>query len=256
MWAKNELFSNPALYELCLCYNYQVYTSFLKRYFSKGSYLFYPGCGTGYAAQLLANEGYKIFAVDINSAALSYAERNHSHPDITYRCMDAANVDDFSNTVVDGAMTINNTFRHFLSENDVSGHLHLVQKLVKPGGLYINHLSVNHSLLLNGCQREWAINLISTKNGSNNQKVPIRWTVEKVSQMFTYESITVDLEKNKKVFTSCFQQRNWNLSNLIDLKRQFGFNIIGVFNSHGKMISPETTENLDIFVVCKNGREQ
>lgn len=55
----------------------------------KGSYVIDLGCGIGYGAQILAEAGHRVFAVDIDAETIAFAKEHFAHPAIEYVCAPA-----------------------------------------------------------------------------------------------------------------------------------------------------------------------
>lgn len=49
-------------------------------------------CGVGYGAQILAEAGHRVIAIDRDAEAISYAKEHYAHQNITFMCRDAAHL--------------------------------------------------------------------------------------------------------------------------------------------------------------------
>lgn len=162
-WASHELFSKPDLYELLLCHNYDVYLKAVAAILGKRGRVIYPGCGTGKFSNLLAESGFKVLAYDINSTAIRYAQAKHSHANSVYFVGSMCSPSKESNANFDALLTLNNTFRHLLSNNEVYLFLEKAKNNLRVGGDLLIHLGfMNEGGNLDET-RSWSVNLRSKK---------------------------------------------------------------------------------------------
>lgn len=99
--------------------------------------LYEPGCGSGRLVAALAAQGYKVVAVDNNTAMLAYLRRRLSRRNLTAELVLGDMTAHVCSPPVDAAFCTFNTFRHLTDGASAEEHLRSVAESLRPGGIYI-----------------------------------------------------------------------------------------------------------------------
>jgi len=102
------------------------------------SRVYEPGCGGGRLVMELARRGHDVTGCDLSHASIAWLQSQLQSEGLSA----AVSVADMRDPVPaadlqDAAYCFVNTFRHLLTEEDATRHLHSVASMLRPGGLYL-----------------------------------------------------------------------------------------------------------------------
>jgi SAM-dependent methyltransferase len=139
---EGSFYDYPKYYDLLFGTEWKPEFDFLtdcfEKYFNRPiGRLFEPACGTGLLLIKLAQAGYDVSGLDLNSAAIDYCNARlarNGFSESTFVC----DMSDFRlPRKVDAAFNTINSFRHLMSHREALGHLKCVANALKKGGIYI-----------------------------------------------------------------------------------------------------------------------
>ena len=137
-----SLYDYPAYYDLVFGSDWKAEFAFLEKCFAKFAVgkvrrVFEPACGTGRLLIRLAQAGYQISGLDLNSHAVAYCNERLKRHGFRYR-VTVGDMTDFTlPRPVDAAFNMINSFRHLPTEEAAQAHLRCMAAALRPGGLYM-----------------------------------------------------------------------------------------------------------------------
>lgn len=136
-----KLYDYPAYYDLIFGADWREELEFLRAAFDRYAarevrHVFEPACGTARLLIRLAKAGFRVSGLDLNPAAVKYAQARFQRAALPARIF-AANMADFElPQPADAAFNLINSFRHLPNEKAAVGHLQCMSKSLAPGGVY------------------------------------------------------------------------------------------------------------------------
>ncbi|MEM9368483.1 MAG: class I SAM-dependent methyltransferase [Planctomycetota bacterium] len=95
-----------------------------------------PGCGGGRLVVALANLGFDVVGYDQNEAMVRYTRRRLRRRGLAAEVYSADMRSHEVTPPADFALCTFNTFRHLVDEGEAEGHLRVMARSLRPGGLY------------------------------------------------------------------------------------------------------------------------
>ncbi len=137
-----NVYDYPRYYDLVYGSDWKAEFDFLCGSFERYAKLavrrvFEPACGTGRLLYRLAKAGFEVSGLDLNERAVEYCNKRLQR----HRLPPSAWVGDMTDfrlpRRVDAAFNMINSFRHLPDEASARGHLEMVARGLRKGGLYI-----------------------------------------------------------------------------------------------------------------------
>ena len=180
------------------------------------------GCATGELAFNLANEGANVIGIDLNSDLLNRAETNKKHPNLRFQKGDMLELENnFQTEQFDAVLCFGNTLVHLPTTVLIQQMLEGVNKVLKPGGLFLLQI-LNYDYILNEHISE--LPLIETEN----IKFIRKYKFEQNSFLVQFQT-KLHLKKSGQIVsneTSLFALKS---KKLIELLKNAGFSDIELF---------------------------
>jgi len=122
-----------------------------------GKYIYDIGCGNGYMARKLANEGAKVFASDLSEKLINIAKEKSKGLDIQYRAHDATDFSLYQNNFLD--LVVMNMVIHYVKDLDelFAG----ISRVLKKDGVFV--FSTSHFFRPDYPYSEWVEGKINGK---------------------------------------------------------------------------------------------
>jgi SAM-dependent methyltransferase len=143
-----ELYNLPKYYDVAFSWDTEPEIGFLKQVFEEHvpfpvERVLEPACGTGRFLVALPRHGFHVTGYDVSGAMLEYARKRIEDEGLSDRTrliqaeMQTAGFD----REFDAALNSINSLGYLLDDVDVVSHLKLTGRALRPGGVYIVHLS-------------------------------------------------------------------------------------------------------------------
>jgi len=145
-----KLYDYPAYYDLIFGADWRDEFEFLRAAFDRyaareARHVFEPACGTARLLIRLAKAGYQVSGLDLNAAAVKYAQARFQRARRPAHLVVADMADFRLPRPADAAFNLINSFRHLPDERAASGHLRCMAESLAPGGVYLLGLHLTPS---------------------------------------------------------------------------------------------------------------
>ena len=229
-----ELYRLPVYDDIAFSWDLESEVDFLGRVFERYvpfpvRRILEPACGTGRFLEALPGHGFRVTGYDSSEEMLTFAQERIA--ELGLEASAEAVPGDMRNAVFDppfdAALNSINSFCYLLDDADVLLHLRGTAASLRPGGVYIVHLSTAYEGDLDAEGSTWEME-------RDGVKVVTNWKVEsediEAKRAVHICSMKIDDRGEKRSLVDRHVLRLWTIGDLADVIRRSGaFRLIAIY---------------------------